>query len=57
VTTAIQKLDLDQQQVVTGEHLLQLRAAEQQAADQLGLPDYKFDSNEAMLRAIKGESR
>ncbi len=57
VTSALQKLPLDQGKVVIEAELPKLRAAEQEKASQLGWSDYKFKTNEAMLKAIKGNLR
>ena len=53
-TLALQKLPLDLRKVVIEAELAKLRAAEQEKASQMGLRDYKFKSNEAMLKVIKG---
>ena len=54
-TTALRSLPLDHGKVVTEAELDILKAAEQEKASQLGIPDYKFKSNEAMLKTIKGK--
>jgi ferredoxin--NADP+ reductase len=54
VETAIDMLPLAEDNVVRLKDIEKLEIAEQRIAERNGISEFKFDSNEAMLRVIKG---